>query len=88
MPIIETVFRAGETYAFLPDITEQETHKIWIEFPRETYIATGQDNKIQGTLPNAFNSRDGGYVDALIMYKQLKTGTHEKNFKWHRKAWF
>ena len=28
-PIIEKVFREGETYAFSPDITEQEAHKVW-----------------------------------------------------------
>jgi RimJ/RimL family protein N-acetyltransferase len=29
--------------------------------------------KVIGTLPKAFNSKSAGYVDALIMYKQLKT---------------
>ena len=28
--IIEPVFRAGETYAFSPDITEDEVHQIWV----------------------------------------------------------
>ena len=28
--IIEPVFRAGETYAFSPDITEAEAHKVWL----------------------------------------------------------
>jgi len=27
------VFRAGETYAFSPDITEKDAHKIWVEMP-------------------------------------------------------
>ena len=147
-PIIKKVFRAGETYAFTPEITEQEAHKIWVELPQETYVATDQRNTILGTyyikpnqpglgshvcncgyivsenargkgvassmckhsqetavklgframqynlvvsinkgairlwkklgfqvigtLPNAFNSKSAGYVDALIMYKQLK----------------
>ena len=26
-----------------------------------------------GNLPKAFNSKSSGYVDALVMYKQLKT---------------
>ena len=148
-PIIEKVFRAGETYAFSPEIIEQDAHKIWVEVPRETYVATGQDNEILGTyyikpnqpglgshvcncgyivsenargkgvasrmcehsqqvavklgframqynlvvstnegairlwkklgfqvigiLPKAFKSKSAGYVDALVMYKELKT---------------
>jgi ribosomal protein S18 acetylase RimI-like enzyme len=148
-PMIAKVFRAGETYAFSPEITEEEARKVWIELPRETYIAIGQDKKILGTyfikrnqpglgahvcncgyivsenvrgqgiasymcehsqqvavnlgframqynlvvstnegairlwkklgfqvigtLPKAFNSRSSGYVDALIMYKELTT---------------
>lgn len=148
-PIIEKVFRSGETYAYSPDITEQDAHKAWIDLPRETYVAADEDNEILGTyyikpnqpglgshvcncgyivsesarergvassmcehsqqaalelgframqynlvvstnkgairlwenhgfqvigiLPNAFNSRRFGYVDALVMYKQLKT---------------
>ena len=147
-PIIETVFRAGETYAFPPGITEQEAHKAWIETPQETYVATKGDGEILGTyyikpnqpglgshvcncgyivsegargkglaskmcehsqqvavdlgframqynlvvstnagairlwqkhgfqiignLPKAFKSKSAGYVDALVMYKELK----------------
>ncbi len=48
-PIIEKVFRAGETYAYSPEITEEDAHKVWIEVPEETYVAIGSDNKIQGT---------------------------------------
>ncbi len=146
-PIIESVFRGGETYAFSPDITEQEAHNVWIELPKETYVATDRNNKIVGTyyikpnqpalgshvcncgyivaesargqgvasrmcehsqkiavnlgframqynlvvstnkgairlweklgfqvigtLPKAFNSSSSGYVDALVMYKEL-----------------
>jgi len=148
-PIIEKVFHAGDTYAFSPEITEQDAHKIWIEVPQETYVAMGQKNEILGTyyikpnqpglgahvcncgyiasenaraqgvassmcehsqqvavklgfkamqynlvvstnegairlwkklgfqvigiLPNAFNSKSAGYIDALVMYKQLET---------------
>ena len=146
-PIIESVFRAGETYTFSPDITEQEAHNVWIQLPKETYVATDRNNSIVGTyyikpnqpalgshvcncgyivaesargqgvasrmcehsqkmavklgframqynlvvstnkgairlweklgfqvigtLPKAFNSNSSGYVDALIMYKEL-----------------
>lgn len=146
-PMIEKVFRAGQTYAFSPEITEQDAHKAWIDLPQETYVATGQDDEVLGTyyikpnqpgpgahvcncgyivsdnargqgvasnmcehsqqvavklgfkamqynlvvstnegairlwkqsgfqvigiLPNAFNSKNEGYVDALVMYKEL-----------------
>ncbi|MGD9170433.1 MAG: GNAT family N-acetyltransferase [Candidatus Thiodiazotropha sp.] len=145
--IIGKVFRAGDTYAFSPEITEQEAHKVWIEKPQETYVVTADDTQIIGTyyikpnqpelgahvcncgyvvsedargqgvaskmcehsqwvaveagframqfnlvvstnegavrlwekmgfqiigvLPNAFKSKSVGYVDALVMYKQL-----------------
>lgn len=147
-PIIEKVFRAGETYAFSPEITEDEAHKVWIETPKETFVSLSEDNEILGTyyikpnqpslgshvcncgyivsenargkgvassmcehsqeiavnlgframqynlvvssnegairlwkksgfqvvgnLPGAFCSKRAGYVDALVMYKELK----------------
>ncbi|UCD78622.1 MAG: GNAT family N-acetyltransferase [Desulfobacterales bacterium] len=147
-PIIKRVFRAGETYAFSPKITEEEAHKVWIELPQETYVAADQNSALLGTyyikpnqpglgahvcncgyivsesargkgiatrmcehsqqvavdlgframqfnlvvstnagaislwkklgfqvigkLPKAFNSKSVGYVDALVMYKELK----------------
>ncbi|NNF97327.1 MAG: GNAT family N-acetyltransferase [Halobacteria archaeon] len=148
-PIIEKVFRAGETYAYSPEITENEAHKVWVELAQETYVAIDQNGvvlgtyyikpnqpdlgahvcncgyivsegargqgvassmcmhsqqeavdlgframqynlvvstnegairlwkklgfQVIGTLPNAFNSKNVGYVDALVMYKELKT---------------
>ena len=148
-PIVEHVFRTGETYPYSPEINEKEAYNIWIEMPEETYVATNEEKKIIGTyyikrnqpslgahvcncgyivsekvrgkgvasgmckhsqsvamelgfkamqfnlvvstnagairlwkkmgfqvvgnLPKAFNSKSSGYVDALVMYKQLKT---------------
>lgn len=144
--IISTVFREGETYAFSPDITEDEAHRVWIESPTDTYIAVDDDVilgtyvikpnqptlgshvcncgyivadsargkgvatrmcehsqreavrlgframqynlvvstnegaiqlwkklgfEVVGVLPEAFNSKSLGYVDALVMYKKL-----------------
>jgi RimJ/RimL family protein N-acetyltransferase len=147
-PIIEKAFRSGETYAFSPEITEDEAHKVWIESPKETYVSIDEDSEILGTyyikpnqptlgshvcncgyivsenargkgvasnmcehsqeiaitlgframqynlvvstnegairlwkklgfqvvgnLPRAFNSKSVGYIDALVMYKELK----------------
>ncbi|MEW8032735.1 MAG: GNAT family N-acetyltransferase [Candidatus Thiodiazotropha endolucinida] len=148
-PIIEKVFRAGETYPYSPEITEHEAQKIWVVMPQEIYVATAEDGEILGTyyikpnqpglgshvcncgyivsanargkgvasrmcehsqqvavdvgframqfnlvvstnegairlwkklgfqvigtLPKAFKSKSAGYVDALVMYKEIKT---------------
>jgi RimJ/RimL family protein N-acetyltransferase len=47
--VIETVFRAGETYAFSPDISEEEAYQYWVEVPAQTYVAVDEDNEIIGT---------------------------------------
>ncbi|MGF1515928.1 MAG: GNAT family N-acetyltransferase [Elainellaceae cyanobacterium] len=46
--IIEPVFRAGETYAFSPDLSEDEARHIWIDAPKATYIAEAQ-GEVLGT---------------------------------------
>ncbi len=152
--IIRKEFRAGETYAFLPEITEHDAKNVWIKQPQATYVVSGQDSAILGTyfikpnqpglgahvcncgyitaenvrnkgiassmckhsqkvaielgframqynlvvstnegairlwkkcgfqiigvLPKAFNSKKSGYIDALIMYKQLIPINKEK----------
>ena len=48
-PVLEKVFRAGETYAFSPDISEQEAYVVWVELPQETYVVNDQNNAILGT---------------------------------------
>jgi ribosomal protein S18 acetylase RimI-like enzyme len=47
--ILEPVFRAGETYAFPRDISEEEAHKIWVSAPKATYVAVDQEGIILGT---------------------------------------
>ena len=47
--IIEPVFRAGETFAFSPDITEAEAHNVWVEIPSATFVAVDQDGDVRGT---------------------------------------
>lgn len=47
--ILEPVFRAGDTYAFPRDISEEEAHKAWILIPKATYVAVDVDNHILGT---------------------------------------
>ncbi|GAB6097374.1 GNAT family N-acetyltransferase [Desulfatiferula olefinivorans] len=48
-PMIEGVFRAGETYACDPLITEAEAKRLWVDLPRETFVAVGDDRSIMGT---------------------------------------
>ncbi len=47
--LIEPVFRAGETYAFAPDISEDEARKVWFETPTATYVAKDDEGSILGT---------------------------------------
>src|SRR5882757_9832121 len=47
--LLEPVFRAGETYAFLPDISEAEAHHVWVEMPTLTYIAKDDNNEVLGS---------------------------------------
>jgi len=52
-PIIEKVFRTGETYPYSPDITEKEAYSKWIVSPQETYVclefSTENSDEILGT---------------------------------------
>ena len=47
--IIQPVFRAGKTYAFSPDITEDEAHRVWIDMPEATFVAKDDNNRLVGT---------------------------------------
>ena len=47
--VLEPVFRAGETYAFSPEIPEEEAHRVWVEMSAQTYVAVDADNTILGT---------------------------------------
>lgn len=47
--IIEPVFRSGESYAFSPDITEEEAYKVWIDIPEITFVALDSINSVVGT---------------------------------------
>lgn len=47
--IIEPVFRAGETYAFSPDITEEKAYLNWIDKPQITYVVVRGDDDVVGT---------------------------------------
>lgn len=47
--IIEPVFRAGETYSFDRDISENDAYRAWIMLPAATFVAESETNTILGT---------------------------------------
>lgn len=47
--ILCATFQAGDTYAFSPDSTEAEIHKVWVDVPSATYVACLSDGKVLGT---------------------------------------
>jgi ribosomal protein S18 acetylase RimI-like enzyme len=48
-PILQDTIRAGETYTFSPQSTEEEMRKAWIEAPARTYVACAPDGPIVGS---------------------------------------
>jgi ribosomal protein S18 acetylase RimI-like enzyme len=46
---MEPVFRAGETYAFAPDISAAEARRIWVEVPTATFVALDETGRAVGT---------------------------------------
>ena len=46
--IFQPIVRAGETYAFDPDTTREQAYQLWMEAPRETYVAE-LDGQLVGT---------------------------------------
>lgn len=47
--ILEPVFRAGETYSYAADITEDEAWKAWVAAPAATFVAEGDAGHLLGT---------------------------------------
>ncbi len=47
--ILEPVFRAGETYAVEPNISEADALELWIGRPAATYVAVDENGSIAGT---------------------------------------
>lgn len=47
--ILEPVFRAGDTYSFASDISEEEAHRAWVETPSATFVAEDDAGQILGT---------------------------------------
>lgn len=47
--LLEPVFRAGETYAYAPEISEREAHRVWVEVPQVTLVALSPEHEVVGT---------------------------------------
>jgi ribosomal protein S18 acetylase RimI-like enzyme len=47
--ILEPVLRAGETYPYSPNVTEEEARVAWVEVPSVTFVATADSLNALGT---------------------------------------
>lgn len=47
-PIFREIASAGDTYAYLRDVTKEEGEKLWMDKPRKTFVAEGGEG-ILGT---------------------------------------
>jgi len=47
--LLHSTFATGDTYAFAPESTEAEIHKVWVEVPVATHVAVAADGTIVGT---------------------------------------
>ena len=48
-PILRATFEAGDTYAYAPDSTEVDIHRVWIEAPSAIYVAVDASGMLLGT---------------------------------------
>ena len=48
-PILQQTIRAGDTYTFSPQSTEEEIRKAWVEIPAKTFVSCDSEGRIVGT---------------------------------------
>lgn len=58
--ILKPVFRAGDTYAFDPGITESKAREIWVKSPAATWVAVAEGGEFLGTYYIKANQGGGG----------------------------
>ena len=70
-PILQAVFRRGDTYTYPPGATEEEIHALWIARPEATFVACDDAGQVIGTYylrpnqqGNAAHVCNCGYVVA------------------------
>lgn len=49
LAMLRATFGTGDTYAYAPDSSDAEIHRVWIEAPKSTYVACGDDGRVVGT---------------------------------------
>jgi len=47
--MLQETIRAGDTYTFSPNSTEQEIRTAWVEAPAKTFVACDSERRIVGT---------------------------------------
>ena len=81
--IIRPVLRAGETYAYPPEITEADAHQVWIDLPRATYVAVSDNQTyINDTIGlrvvrvklNLHGQQAGDELPAVALYQLDMSG--------------
>ena len=48
-PILQETVRAGDTYTFSPQSSEEEIRQAWVEVPARTFVAVEPQGRIIGT---------------------------------------
>jgi L-amino acid N-acyltransferase YncA len=48
-PILQETVRAGDTYTFSPQSSEEEIRQAWVEVPARTFVAVEPQGRILGT---------------------------------------
>lgn len=48
-PLLHDTFVAGDTYAFPPESSEAEIHRVWVELPAATFVACSETGLVVGT---------------------------------------
>ena len=83
-PIFHEIAVAGETYAYARDTTKEQARHLWMEYPRQTFVAE-EDSRILGTYylrtnydgPGAHVCNCGYMVDAAARGRGLATSMCE-----------
>ncbi len=58
-PFFHEIAAAGETYGYRPDSSKEEAFHLWMEYPRQTYVAE-EDGEILGSYYIKTNNEGPG----------------------------
>jgi ribosomal protein S18 acetylase RimI-like enzyme len=58
-PFFQEIVSAGETFAYPRDITKEQAYRLWMEIPRQTFVAE-EDGRIAGSYYLKTNQAGGG----------------------------